>query len=30
MLEHLKTAEDYAEARTYIHRVADQAGVRIA
>jgi sugar phosphate isomerase/epimerase len=28
MLEHLKSAEDYAEARAYIHRVADQSGVK--
>ena len=27
MLEHLKSAEDYAEARAYIHRIADRAGV---
>jgi sugar phosphate isomerase/epimerase len=30
MLEHLKSAEDYAEARAYIHRVADQFGVTVA
>ena len=29
MLEHLKTAEDYAEARAYIHKVAGQSAVRI-
>lgn len=29
MLEHLKSAEDYAEARTHIRQVAQQAGVRI-
>jgi sugar phosphate isomerase/epimerase len=29
MLEHLKSAEDYAEARAYIHRVADRTGVSI-
>jgi sugar phosphate isomerase/epimerase len=28
MLEHLKSAQDYAEARAYIHRVADQSGVK--
>jgi len=28
MLEHLKSAEDYAEARAYIHRIADQSGVK--
>lgn len=28
MLEHLKSAEDYAEARAYIHRVADRSGVK--
>jgi sugar phosphate isomerase/epimerase len=29
MLEHLKSAEDYAEARAYIHRVADQSAIKI-
>lgn len=29
MLEHLKSAEDYAEARAYVHRIADQSGVKI-
>lgn len=29
MLEHLKTAEDYAEARAYIHRIADNSGIKI-
>jgi sugar phosphate isomerase/epimerase len=29
MLEHLKSAEDYAEARGYIHRVADQSAIKI-
>jgi sugar phosphate isomerase/epimerase len=29
MLEHLKSAEDYAKARAYIHRIADQSAVKI-
>ncbi|MGA3205207.1 MAG: TIM barrel protein [Bryobacteraceae bacterium] len=29
MLEHLKSPEDYAEARAYIHRIADESGVKI-
>ena len=29
MLEHLRSAEDYAEARTYIRRVAGEAGVKL-
>jgi sugar phosphate isomerase/epimerase len=28
MLEHLNTAEDYAEARTYVHRIATQSGIK--
>jgi hypothetical protein len=30
MLEHLKTAEEYDEGRTYIQRVAAQNGVTFA
>ena len=29
MLEHLKTPEDYAEARAYIHRIATESSVKI-
>jgi sugar phosphate isomerase/epimerase len=29
MLEHLKTAEEYAEGREYIRRVAQRSGVKI-
>jgi sugar phosphate isomerase/epimerase len=29
MLEHLKSAEDYAEARAYIHRIANESNVKL-